>query len=241
MTPAARLRRYLSVWARLHRLRQLDLGRHSLEELVDRVFEFGGGFFEPIQIKSEIIEALREVRQLRPRYLVEIGTAGGGTLLLWSRVADPEATIVTIDLPGGEFGGGSSALRVPLFRRLPLPGQTLHVVRGDSHDPRTVELTRAHLRGHPADFLFIDADHTESGVRADYAMYSPLVRPGGTIGFHDIAITRPEYGVRTLWSELRARYRTREILGHPHAFGIGFVYLEGGDGGGRLPTTPVAE
>ena len=202
MTLMGRLARYASAWANFQQIRNLSLERQSLQEVLDQVFEYSGGFFEPIQRRSEILEALQEVRKLRPKHIVEVGTAGGGTLLLWSRVADPNATIVTIDLPGGEFGGGSSYLRVPLFRRLPLPTQTLHLIRGDSHQQATVELTKSYLGGNLADFLFIDADHTEAGVRADYSMYSPLVRKGGMIGFHDIAITRPEYGVRKLWGEL---------------------------------------
>lgn len=220
-----RLVRYLSVWAHLHQIRDLDLNRLSIEELVEQVFQFCDNFFAPIQIQNELVEALREIRRLRPKYIVEVGTAGGGTLLLLSRVADPEATIVTIDLPGGQFGGGSSYLRVPLLRRLPLPGQTLHIIRGDSHNPQTVKLTKNYLRGNPADFLFIDADHTESGVRSDYAMYSPLVRKGGMIGFHDIAITLPEYGVRTLWSELRNQHQTRDIIEEPTPVGIGLLYV----------------
>lgn len=225
MTLTGRLARYLSAWANFGQIRGLNLEHQSLEELVDRAFQFSGGFFEPVQIKSEIVEALREIRELRPKYIVEVGTAGGGTLLLWSRIADPHATIVTIDLPGGEFGGGSSYLRVPLFRRLPLPTQTLHLIRGDSHQQSTVELTKSYLRGNQADFLFIDADHTESGVRTDYALYSPLVRKGGMIAFHDIAITRPEYGVRKLWKELQTQHRTRDITGEPVAYGIGLLYV----------------
>ena len=74
-------------------------------------------------------------------------------------------------------------------------------------------------------FLFIDADHSETGVRSDYRMYSPLVRKGGMIAFHDIAITRPEYGVRKLWSELKTRHPTRECLGKPLAYGLGLLYV----------------
>jgi len=220
-----RFMRYLSVWAHFQQIRELELSRLSLEELVGKVFQFCDSFFAPIQIQSEILEALQEVRRLRPKYIVEVGTAGGGTLLLWSRVAHPEATIVTIDLPGAKFGGGSSYLRVPLLRRLPLRGQTLHIIRGDSHHPQTVERTKGYLRGNPADFLFIDADHTESGVRSDYSMYSPLVRKGGMIAFHDIAITLPEYGVRTLWSELKTRHQTRDVLGKSTPVGIGLLYV----------------
>jgi predicted O-methyltransferase YrrM len=204
-------------------IRNLTLDKYPLEEVVDRAFAFSGGFFAPIQIREEIIEALEQVRQLQPRYIVEVGTAGGGTMLLWLRVAHPEATIVTIDLPGGEFGGGSSPLRVPLFRRLGLQGQTIHLIRGDSHDPATLELVRRHLGKNAADFLFIDADHTEAGVRADYKMYSPLVRPGGMIAFHDIAIKNPTYGVKKLWEELSAVKSSRAILGSPVAYGIGLL------------------
>jgi predicted O-methyltransferase YrrM len=224
MNIASRLARYLGVWAQFHKVSALDVNRMSIDDLVREVMQFGGGFFAPIQIESEITEALREIHKLRPKYVVEVGTAGGGTLLLWSRVADPEATIVTIDLPGGDFGGGSSPLRVPLFRKLPLPTQTLHLIRGNSQIQETVELTRSYLKGNPADFLFIDADHTAKGVRTDYGLYSPLVRPGGIIAFHDIAIKRPEYGVQALWSELKEKHQNREILGTPLAYGIGLLY-----------------
>ena len=225
MTVIGRLARYVSLWAQIHKIGSLNLESHSIEELVDAVFHFGGRFLEPIQIRSEIIGALHEIRELRPKYIVEVGTAGGGSMLLWSRVADPEATIVTIDLPGGAFGGGSSFLRVPVFRKLPLSTQTLHIFRGDSHDPGTLEFTKERLCGNRADFLFIDADHTEHGVRSDYRMYAPLVRKGGIVGFHDIAITNAEYGVRRLWAELKQQHRTKEFIGEPEAFGIGLMYV----------------
>jgi cephalosporin hydroxylase len=223
MTLAGRLARYIDAWARFHEIRALNLEKQPLEDLLDKVFAYAGGFFEPVQIRSEILGALQEIRKLRPKYIVEVGTAGGGTLLLWSRVAHPEATIITIDLPGGDFGGGSSPLRVPLFRRLPLPTQTLHLIRGDSHAQSTVDLVRQYLQGNPADFLFIDADHTAEGVRADFKMYSPLVRPGGMVLFHDIAITRPEYGVRDLWLELKNEYPSQEFIGEPIAYGLGLL------------------
>jgi cephalosporin hydroxylase len=194
--------------------------------MVDEVLAFQSGFFAPIQSKSEIVEALEEVQKRKPRYIVEVGTAGGGTLLFWSRVAHPEATIVTLDLPGGDFGGGSSFIRVPLFRRLALPGQTIHLIRGNSQTQASADLTKSYLKGNPADFLFIDADHTAKGVRADYALYSPLVRKGGLIAFHDIAIQDPEYGVRGLWTELKEKHQSREIIcDHPKPFGIGLLYL----------------
>jgi predicted O-methyltransferase YrrM len=224
MALVQRLGRYFTAWKDFHQIRTFGTENASVEQLVDNVFGFADGFFAPIQIREEIIEACKEIKALRPKYIVEVATAGGGTLLLWSRLAHPEATIITLDLPGGEFGGGSSYLRVPMFRRLGLPSQTIHLIRGDSHQPESLELTKRYLNGNPADYLFIDADHTADGVRADYAMYSPLVRTGGMIAFHDIAITRPEYGVRDLWNELVPKSKSREILGDPLAYGIGLLY-----------------
>jgi hypothetical protein len=36
-----------------------------------------------------------------------------------------------------------------------------------------------------ADILFIDGDHSYSGVKTDYEMYKDVVKPGGIIVFHD--------------------------------------------------------
>lgn len=224
MHPLARLARYAKAWAQLGRLQQLTPDTCSLEDIVDEVFRYSDGFFAPVQQREEILGALRLVAAAQPRYIVELGTSLGGTLLLWSRIAHPEATIVTIDLPGGEFGGGSSRLRIPLFRRIPLPGQKLHLIRADSHNAETLALTRRCLDGHQVDFLFIDADHSESGVRSDYGMYSPLVKQGGIILFHDIAINNPEYGVKKLWGELVKEYDHHEFLAKPTPWGLGLLY-----------------
>ena len=37
----------------------------------------------------------------------------------------------------------------------------------------------------PIDFLFIDGDHREEGVRSDWELFSPHVVPGGHVAFHD--------------------------------------------------------
>jgi cephalosporin hydroxylase len=224
MNPLQRLFRYASAWAQLPGLRRTSLDSCSLEELVDAVFSYAGGFLAPVQVKEEILGALRLIEAAKPRYIIEIGTSMGGTLYLWTRIAHPEAIIVTLDLHGGEFGGGYSSLRAPIYRRLARPRQTLHLVLGDSHQPETVALTRRLLNNHEADFLFIDADHTEAGVRADYSLYSGLVRKGGIVMFHDIAITRPEYGVRKFWQEISPAHEAHEFIGHPVAYGLGLLY-----------------
>ena len=45
-------------------------------------------------------------------------------------------------------------------------------------------------------------------------MYSSLVRPGGLIVFHDIAVheAKHECYVERFWSEIKDRFPTREII-----------------------------
>src|SRR5438093_4155214 len=74
---------------------------HSLDELLDWIGRLGGGVIAPFQVRSEILGLLRRVKQLRPRVVVEIGTANGGTLFLFARVAAPDARLVSLDLPTG--------------------------------------------------------------------------------------------------------------------------------------------
>lgn len=224
MNIVSRITRFSSAWINFSHIQSLDLQHYTIEQMVQEMKTFANGFFAPMQVDSEIVDALKEVQKLKPKYIVEIGTARGGTLLFWSRIADPAAIIVSISLPGGDFGGGSG-LRLPLFKKFPLPGQTLEIIRGNSQVQETADLTSAYLKGNPIDFLFIDADHTAEGVRNDFRLYSPLVRKGGIIAFHDIAITDPEYGVRALWDELKTQYKSREIFGQPDRYGIGMLWV----------------
>jgi predicted O-methyltransferase YrrM len=225
MNPVSRVLRYFDAKVNLEQIRSVDLQHCTIEQMVQKVKTFANGFFAPMQVDSEIVETLNEIQKLRPKYIVEVGTARGGSLLFWTRVADPEATIVSISLPEGDFGGGSR-LREPMFRKFPLPGQTLHLISGDSQKQETADLTRSYLKGNPADFLFIDADHTPTGVRNDYRLYSPLVRKGGIIAFHDIAIDDPEYGVGALWAELKTQHQSRSIVAEfrPN-YGIGMLWV----------------
>jgi cephalosporin hydroxylase len=70
----------------------------------------------PAQVKEEIMELLKILARHKPQTILEIGTAKGGTLFLFTRVASSDAGIISIDLPGGRFGGGYPERRIPLIR-----------------------------------------------------------------------------------------------------------------------------
>lgn len=171
------------------------------------IFEYAArgnfGIISPIQSRVELVAALKVVQQLQPRTTMELGTANGGTLFMLTRVSAPDALILSLDLPGGDWGGGYGEERVPLYEAFALPTQTIKLLRADSHKPSSLEAVREALGGRTIDFLFIDGDHTYEGVKMDYEMYSPLVTPGGLIGFHDIAYP---CGVTQFWNELKPSY-----------------------------------
>ncbi len=79
------------------------------------------------------------------------------------------------------------------------------------------------------DFLFIDGDHSYEGVRNDYVMYSPFVRPGGIIAFHDVALHPPVTGseVHVFWNELKQGKTYREFIerGDQGWGGIGIIFV----------------
>ena len=79
----------------------------------------------------------------------------------------------------------------------------------------------------PVDFLFIDGDHTESGVAQDYNDYKGFVRPGGIIAFHDIIENQPlpDNLVYHFWKKVKSGLVTEEFVDDPKqcGFGIGII------------------
>jgi len=203
--------------------------RGPIEDPVD-IFNYGArgnfGLISPIQSREELVPLLTFLKTLRPRAIMEIGTANGGTLFMMSRICAPDALIVSLDLPGGPFGGGYTEKRVPLYEAFAMPGQTVQLIRADSHSRESLDKVRQLLDRQTLDFLFIDGDHTYGGVRQDFEMYSPLVTPGGFIAFHDIVYAE---GVQRFWAEVAPTHPgVREFIARTEPiFGIGLIQMPG--------------
>jgi predicted O-methyltransferase YrrM len=196
--------------------------RHSIEDFVNLAFDFkveirfkGSSLhIRPVQVKEEILKLAEIVMNLKPKFILEIGTGNGGTLFLWTRVASEDAHIISIDLPGGRFGGGYPICKIPLYRSFSQDKQKITLIRADSHKLETLKTIKRILNDKKLDFLFIDGDHTYQGVKKDFEMYSPLVRRGGMIAFHDIVKHPPETGckVSRFWNEIKNGYEHFEII-----------------------------
>jgi len=189
-------------------------------------------YFRPDQKRSEIIRLLQLVRERNARRICEIGGRMGGTLALFAQVAAPEAELLSIDL--AYLPGQREALAA--FAR---PRQRIRCLAADSHSERASRQVEEWLGGDRLDVLFIDGDHSFAGVSDDFARYSPFVRPGGIVAFHDVCPdSRTRHGVRTaadvgevprFWASIKPGYsRTSEFIDDPmqDGCGIGVVYWQ---------------
>ena len=162
-------------------------------------------------------------------FAAEIGTAEGGTLYLLTRVVAPDALIISVDLPGGPFGGGYTSVKVPFLKAMARDQQRIECLRTDSKRLMTRLAFEQLLGGRYLDFLFIDGDHTYYGVKSDFENYRSYVRPGGLIAFHDIKgahPTRVENGVKDFWNEIKPQFpKHAEYIANPNQqyCGIGVV------------------
>lgn len=207
----------------LKRLREYHARPRAMEEIVDWAMNFGGGGYyriKTLQIPVEITALAKAVRDLQPKIILEIGTASAGTLLIWSSIAAEK--VISCDLQ-------DMSAQKELFQALPPPGSDCRVVlfSGDSHDPTMVQRMEAELAGRKADFLFIDGDHTEAGVTADFKAFRHLVRSGGIIAFHDIVTKQPlvTNQVHLFWQKIKEQSDWQELIADPEqcGFGIGLI------------------
>lgn len=201
----------------------------NLRDYVNLVFSWRSLSIRPIQIKEEITKLLKILEIKKPRRILEIGTSGGGTLFLLSRVSSSDALIVSMNIPTDGFGGGGyPRWRLPLYRSFAKNNQRLIFIRENSHTLTSFQKIKELLQGNQLDFLLIDGDHTYEGVKLDFEMYSGLVARDGVIAFHDI-VTGPEKdvgGVPRFWKEIKLGYKHSEIVKNweQGGCGIGLIY-----------------
>lgn len=183
----------------------------DLDELVNRTKDF----ILAIQNDYELGNFLARVRDLRPRVVVEIGTARGGMLYCFSQLAARDATLVSIDLPGAPNCGGQTETEREVFATFGPVDQSFHFIPDDSHLASTREKLVEILAGRKIDLLFIDGDHSYEGCLADFDMYSDLVDPDGLIAFHDICLFPEQWpgaGVGLAWRDVKAKHGGLEII-----------------------------
>lgn len=137
-------------------------------------------------VDNHFTKALEE--GVRDVIVTEIGAGNGGTSWAWSKLG--AAKLIVIDLPNGPWGGTDTQ---PMFKYISENTSTnIGLIYGNSQNSEALEAFKERLGSGMVDFLFIDGDHSYGGVKTDFLTYSPFVRSGGIIAFHDALEHPPE-------------------------------------------------
>lgn len=167
------------------------------------------------QYEDEFEELLKIFREIAPTKILEIGTHYGGTLFHWVTEMKDGIAVSIDDHHLNRHLYDSWSQKV-----------TVHSFHGNSHSKSAILFAEQFK---PYDFIFIDGDHTYSGVKQDWENYKDFIAPEGIIVFHDIAphtlreISKCE--VDKLWNEIKKEKRTLELIQeHPSPCGIGIVF-----------------
>jgi len=153
-------------------------------------------------------------QQLRPQVIFEFGTFNGRTTLNLAANSPPDAKVYTLDLSDDDKTGlkteqedegyhlGTEAGN--FFRQSPLRSK-IEQLWCDS-----ARFDEAPFRGR-VDLVFVDGAHSYEYVRSDSSKALAMLRPGGTILWHDYCAWYP--GVSRSLHELLPSYPIKHIEG----------------------------
>ena len=120
------------------------------------------------------------ITETKPDFIVETGTAQGGSAVLWATVlgqVNPDGRIITIDIQD----------KAQQAKKLPIAQEKLEFLTGSSTDPKIVEEVKGRVRDGRV-LVILDSDHTKRHVLSELAAYAPLVDVGGYIIVQDTNI-----------------------------------------------------
>jgi cephalosporin hydroxylase len=162
------------------------------------------------QIPSELacLLALLDTA-VKPETVLEIGAWRGGSAWAWAHLPTV-SKVVSVDLSPERLPGG----------KLP-NGVEWEIIGGDSATINVIRWARAAVKPFGAGLVWIDANHTDLGVRLDWKNYGPMVARGGLVAFHDIndVPQHPDCDVAPLWAELRAAFPSLSLVAAPGQIG----------------------
>lgn len=204
-----------------------------------------------MQVETEISALQHLLAEKSIESVLEIGTAGGGTIARWAEIKTVKS-IISLDYPDGIHGGqGWNNAQITALNcndECQSKGIQFTSILRDSHETETLNIITKQVNKLPTkkvDFLFIDGDHRyEEGVLRDLLMYGDLVKDGGIIAFHDIRDSEWQKNlnsrVEILWDELKqAGFTWKQFIApvqqaiqvmpmsDPHGFGgIGVITFD---------------
>jgi predicted O-methyltransferase YrrM len=156
-----------------------------------RAMFVGAGLIPPRTMHSADDAAVLRAVAAGRRRVVEIGVYEGSSAAVLCEVLDRDAELHLID-PFGHHGwalpagwgateGASRRVVERARRRHGGPRVTWHV----DYSAAVAQRWEGDV-----DLVFVDGDHSEEGVRADWEGWHGVVAPGGAVVFHDARLTQ---------------------------------------------------
>lgn len=180
-----------------------------------------------IQHPTEYLNFCKFYQGLDCKNILEIGSYFGGNFYVMCKLSNVDGIKITIDCPTFQDLETQRHLSVA-YSYMKRFGENVHVINTDSHLMETKMKVLNVVKNQKLDFIFIDGDHSYEGVKKDFEMYSPLLKKGGYIAFHDInLIDHPDkfkYGVSKFWNELNCGEKI-EFNSKSFFMGIGVIKL----------------
>jgi len=152
----------------------------SIDDLYEKVSSEMSGCTQTKEDMEVLWEATKDAK-----VYVEIGTMYGISAYVVS-LGNPECEVATFDVNDCED------------RQKLHAGTKIHF-----YQERSPEAAKGWIKG--IDVLFIDAGHNYEDVLEDFAAWSPFLRSGGSVLFHDYSHSSP--GVR--------QFCDKFVVGHP--------------------------
>jgi len=180
-----------------------------------------------LQIGGQIIKELEQLiticQKLKVTSYLEVGARDGGALEYFVTRVRTINKVCTVDWVGQRWGRANSDIQLNVvMESLEASGLDTYTIYGNSTTPEIIAEAQSYG---PYDVVFIDADHTYDGVKADLKNYGPMATI--VIGMHDInhPANSPAFGPTLLFKEERDNYRKSEtFIAEGSKKGIGVLY-----------------
>jgi predicted O-methyltransferase YrrM len=163
---------------------------------------YGNTFHHHYHILYDIINLYPQDYNLN---YVEIGCYAGGSACLVSQRKN--TNIYSIDL-------GRPILPETVFKNIEKfnpHNNRFEYIQGNPQEQITLDRLRNFVQS--VDVLFIDGDHSFTGVKNDFTLYSPLVKNGGYIVFDDYNDNQFSPQVKPAVDEIISNLEQYEIIG----------------------------
>jgi cephalosporin hydroxylase len=131
-------------------------------------------FGEPLLQVPQDMFALQEIIfKTRPRFIIEVGVAWGGSLLFYSTLMEVLGgeRIIAIDI----YIPDDLKKRINAFEKL---ADRITWINGSSIEPATFDEIKSLLGGSRDVLIILDSNHTHEHVLEELRLYSPLVGKG---------------------------------------------------------------